>query len=86
MPGLHVDVNVNVCHMCYIFALSYIMKSGSASWLKDCEFQFRTLVVRVSSYSIALTLCHFNGDFSVNGEEKCSVSDILLTDDLFPFL
>lgn len=73
------DVNVNVCHMCYIFALSYIMKTESASWLKDCEFHFRILVVSVSPHSIVLTLCHFNGVFSVNNEEKCSVSDILLT-------
>ena len=80
------DVNVIVCvtHV-IIFALSYIMKSKGASWLKYCEFQFRTLVVSVSPYSIALTLCHFNGDFSVNFEEKCSLTDILLTIDLFPF-
>ena len=49
------------------------------------EFQFCTLVVSVLLHSIALTFCHFNSDFSVNGAAKCSVSDILLTDDLFLF-
>ena len=61
------------------------MKSQSASWSKDCEFKFRTIVANVLPHSIFLTLGHFDEDFSVNGEEKCLVSDILLSDDLFSF-
>jgi len=68
-----------------IIALTYMMKSQSASRSKDCEFQFRTIVANVLPRSIILTLGHFDDNFSVNGEEKCSVSDILLSDDLFSF-
>jgi len=76
---------MDVYHTYNVIALSYVMKCQSASWLKDCEFQFRTMVANVSPHSIILTWRHFKDYFSVNGEEKCSVSDILLTDDLFSF-
>lgn len=81
MPGLGMDVY----HTCNVIALSYMMKSQSASSSKDCEFQFCTIVANVSPHSIILTLRHFSDDFSVNDEEKCSVSDILPTDGLFSF-
>ena len=68
-----------------IYALNYMIKPESGSWSKHCVFQLRTMVVNVSPHSRNLTLKHFNGDFSLNIEEKCSASDILLTDDLFPF-
>ena len=43
------------------------------------------MVAKISPHPITLTLGHFSDDFSVNGEEKCSVSDILLSDNLVSF-
>ena len=37
------------------------------------------MVAKISPHPIILTLGHFSDDFSVHGEEKCSVSDILLS-------
>ena len=68
-----------------IIALSYKMKFQSASWSKNYEIQFRAIVANVLPHSIILSLEHFDDDFSVNGEEKCSVSDIVPTDGLFSF-
>jgi len=61
------------------------MKSQSASRSKDRELQFLIVVANVLPHSIILTLGHFNKQFSVNGEEKCSLCDILLRDDMFYF-
>ena len=81
MPELGMDMY----RIYNVIALSYMMKSQSASWSKDCEFQFRAIVANVLPPSIILTLEYFNNDFSVNSEEKCTVSDILPTDGLFSF-
>ena len=43
------------------------------------------MVAKISPHPIILTLGHFSDDFSVNGEEKCSVSDILLSGNLVSF-
>ena len=79
------ELDMDVYHVYNIIALSYMIKSQSASWSKDSEFQFRIMVANVSPHSIILTLGHFDDDFLVNGEEKCSLSDTLLSDDLFSF-
>ena len=81
MPELGMDMY----RIYNVIALSYMMKSQSASWSKDCEFQFRAIVANVLPPSIILTLEYFDNDFSVNSEEKCTVSDILPTDGLFSF-
>lgn len=72
MPGLGMDMY----RIYNIIILTYMMKSQSASWSKDCEFHFRTIVANVLPCSIILTLGHFDDEFSVNGEENCSVSMI----------
>ena len=59
IPGLCLDVY----HIYSILALSYITKSERASWSKEYEFQFCTLVVHVSPNSLILAVWHFNGDF-----------------------
>ena len=50
-----------------------------------CEIQFRIVVANVLRHWKILTLGYFNDDFAVNGEEKYSVSDNLLSNDLFSF-
>ena len=84
-----VDTHARVWHgrvSCIQYNLtSYMMKSQSASWSKDGEFQFLIMVANVSYHAIILTLGHFDDDFAVNGEEKCSLSYTLLSNDLFPF-
>ena len=59
MPRLDMDVY----HTYNVIALSYMMKSQSASWSKDCEFQFCSMVANASPHSIILTLGHFKDDF-----------------------
>ena len=59
MPRLDMDMY----HTYNVIALSYLIKSQSVSWSKDCEFQFRSMVTNVSPQSIILTLGHFKDDF-----------------------